>query len=299
MMRCSAGSFVAATLMLAAIVHVAGIAADTQGSLTVRVVTFNIRYGTARDGRNAWPFRRDLVIDVIRSGDYDFVGLQEALRFQLDEITAALPQYAEIGVGRDDGKSGGEHSSLLFLASRWAVDQAGTFWLSDTPEVPGSRTWGNTIPRVVTWARFINKRTGQPLFVFNTHFDHRSLPSRVRSARLLAERIAARQPADPVIVTGDFNAEPSEETIRYLVAPDTASRIRLVDAYRAAHPEPGPEEATFHGFRGITAGRRIDYVFVTREIAVEAARIIRTARNGRYPSDHYPVEAVLRLPRSR
>ncbi len=263
--------------------------------LTVRVLSFNIRYGTARDGEHAWPFRRSLVFDVIRSGQYDFVGLQEALRFQLDEINREVPGYSEIGVGRDDGKSAGEHSTILFRSQRWAVDQAGTFWLSDTPNVPGSRSWGNRIPRIVTWARFIEKTSGQALFVFNTHFDHQSLPSRVRSARLLAARIAARNPRDPVIVTGDFNAVPEEETIRYLVGSEGQTPVRLIDTYRAVHPNPTPDEATFHGFRGLTRGRRIDYVFVTEGIAVRSARIVRTSRDGRYPSDHYPVEAVLQV----
>ena len=264
-----------------------------EAELVVKVLSFNIRYGTAADGVNAWPHRRHLVFEVIRSGAYDFVGLQEALRFQLDEIAAAVPGYAEIGVGRTDGRSQGEHSSILFRTDRWTVDQAGTFWLSDTPSVPGSKSWGNHIPRVVTWARFIEKRSGRALFVFNTHFDHQSLPSRIRSAELLTRRIQQRHPADPVIVTGDFNAVETEQTIRRLL--QQRAGIRLRDTYRMLHPEPGAEEATFHAFRGVRSGRRIDYVFASEEFDVQRAAIVRTSEAGRYPSDHYPVEAILRL----
>ena len=135
-------------------------------------MTFNIRYGTANDGDNNWANRKEMACDVLRRHNPDIVGLQEALRSQIDDIRAALPQYAEIGCGRDDGKTKGEYSAILYRKDRLDVNDCGTFWLSDTPEVPGSTTWGNKITRICTWGRFIPKDPGRPFYMFNTHFDH-------------------------------------------------------------------------------------------------------------------------------
>lgn len=266
---------------------------DSRGSVEVRVLSFNIRYGTATDRPSYWPGRRDLVFQVIREGDYDFVGLQEALRFQLDEIEAAVPGYAEVGVGRDDGRTGGEYSAVLVRSDRWSVAKAGTFWLSDTPEVPGSRTWGNRIPRIVTWVRMVHKRSGKALFLFNTHFDHQSERARELSARLLAERILARTPAEPVIVTGDLNADEKSVPVRWLKGEEAGSKLRLLDTYRVKHPT-GPA-GTFHGFTGKDDGRKIDYVLCSPDFDVASAEIIRTHSGSQYPSDHYPVAATLRF----
>jgi len=148
------------------------------------VMTFNIRYGTADDGENSWDKRKDLVFDVLRRNDPDVVGLQEALRSQLDDIRAALPQYGEIGVGRDDGKTAGEYSAILYKKDRLTVAESGTFWLSDTPETCGSITWGNACTRVCTWGWFVQKQAGKPFYIFNTHMDHVSQYSRERSAIL-------------------------------------------------------------------------------------------------------------------
>ena len=153
-------------------------AATADSSLIV--MTFNIRYGTASDGENAWPKRKQLVIDRIRQSKADIVGLQEVLRFQIDELIAAMPEYSFVGVGRDDGKSGGEHAAILYrhatleLGPDGIVATHGDFWLSDTPETPGSKSWGNNITRVCTWARLREKSTGQSLFFVNTHLDHES-----------------------------------------------------------------------------------------------------------------------------
>jgi len=169
------------------------------------VMSFNIRYGTANDGENRWPLRRDLLFDVVRQVDADVVGLQEALHSQIVEITTAVPGYSVIGVGRDDGHTRGEYAAILFRHDRFHVAESGTFWFSDTPSIVASKSWGNTITRICTWARLID-RQGQPFWVFNVHLDHQSQPSRERSTALLAERIRARVPAtEPVVVTGDFN----------------------------------------------------------------------------------------------
>ena len=151
-------------------------------------MSFNIRYGTAKDGENHWTERREMLLDVIREQDADIVGLQEALASQIDEIVAAVPIYAVVGVGRDDAARAGEFSAILFRKDRLRVAEAGTFWFSDTPSVPGSKSWGNNITRISTWARFVD-RDGRGFYHFNLHLDHESQPSRERSTVLLKQRI--------------------------------------------------------------------------------------------------------------
>jgi endonuclease/exonuclease/phosphatase family metal-dependent hydrolase len=181
------------------------------------------------------------------------VGLQEAYRDQVDEIRKALPGYDEAGVGRDDGKAAGEHATILFRSDRFRLEAQGTFWFSDTPETPGSRSWGNTLPRICTWARLAEKSSGRTFTVFNLHLDHQSQPSRERSAALLLERLRGTRGAR--IVMGDFNAGESNPAVRALL---DSREPTLVDTFRA--PERlrrTPEEravSTFHGFKGDTLG---------------------------------------------
>ncbi|MBN2473295.1 MAG: endonuclease/exonuclease/phosphatase family protein [Pirellulales bacterium] len=268
-----------------------GAAAD----LSVKVLSFNIRYGTAADGANAWPHRQEMVFEVIRTQQPDFCGLQEALRFQIDAIRKAVPEYAEYGCGRDDGKTQGEYSAILYREDRWKPDRGETLWLSDTPEQPGSASWGNTIPRIVTWGRFVDKQTGRALCVFNTHFDHQSQPSRVKSAEFLAKLIARQGRDTPMILTGDFNAGERNPAIEHLKRPDENASARLVDTFRALHPE-AESVGTFNGFEGRTDGEKIDYIFADPSVRVTSAEILRTHRDSRYPSDHFPVNAEVVFP---
>lgn len=268
---------------------------ETAGDPRVEVMSFNIRYGTADDGPDAWPRRETLVYDLIRTQDADFIGLQEALRFQIDGIREAVPGYAEIGAGRRDGREAGEYSAILYKADRWHPAEHGTFWLSDTPAVPGSTSWGNAIPRIVTWGRFVATQTGRTLWVFNTHFDHESQPSRMRSATLLASRIASRGSDAPVVVTGDFNAGEDNPAIRYLTIGEGGAPVTLVDAFRVLHPDALPA-GTFNGFEGRRDGPKLDYVLVEPGIPVHRAGILRDDHGGRYPSDHFPVYAEISLP---
>jgi endonuclease/exonuclease/phosphatase family metal-dependent hydrolase len=252
------------------------------------VMTFNIRYGTAKDGENDWPSRRAMLFDVVREQDADVIGLQEALAYQIDEIVAAVPGYATVGVGRDDGGARGEFSALLFRRSRFRVAEAGTFWFSDTPAVPGSKSWGNTITRICTWARLID-RDGRGFYVFNVHLDHQSQPSREGSTRLLRERVEARAvPADPVLVTGDFNVGEKNTALAALIGP-------FVDTFRVVKPGE-TTVGTFTGFKfGATDGDKIDYILAQPQTEVLHAEIVRFSRNQRYPSDHFPVIARVRF----
>lgn len=255
------------------------------------VSTFNIRYGTAPDGEDRWERRRELLLDVLRAQDADVVGVQEALRFQLSEIVAALPEYRFVGVGREDGDALGEYAAILYRHAHFEIADQGTFWLSPTPEVPGSVGFGNRITRICTWARVVERRGRRAFYVFNVHLDHESQESRERAAELVAQRIAARTHADPVILLGDFNAGEENPARRVL-----SEKHGLRDAFRMIH-RAAEDVGTYHAFRGTRSGEMIDAILVSAEWDVAAARIDRTGRDGRYPSDHFPVTARLRSPR--
>ena len=201
------------TLLLLCFAGIAG--ADEP--LEIRAMTFNIRYDNPGDGDHAWPHRREMVIDLINDADMDVIGLQEALRHQLDAIRQGAPQFAEIGVGRDDGRSAGEHSSILYRHDRFAIAASGTFWLSDTPSVV-SKHWGHHHYRVCTWAHLRDVATDRALYVFNTHFDHQSQRARANGAALIRQRIRDRATDDPVVLTGDMNAGEDNPAIAELKA---------------------------------------------------------------------------------
>jgi len=210
------------------------------GGGDMAIMSFNIRYGTAKDGSNAWTMRRALVWNLIRNHNPDIIGTQEGLRFQLDEIRKRVPGYAEIGVARSDGATKGEYAAILFRTARFRADEAGTFWLSETPEKPGSKSWGNTISRICTWAHFIDKQTHRSFYVYNTHLDHQSQPSRERGIELIAARIAARTHAeDPVIITGDFNAGEDNPVIRF-VKGEIPRAVRAPGRTPGSRPGSGP-----------------------------------------------------------
>ena len=251
-------------------------------------MSYNVRYATAPDGENVWPLRRDMLLGQVRREAPDVIGVQEALYAQLMEMVAGLQAYNRIGVGRDNGLLSGEFAAILYRRDRFDVVESGTFWFSDTPEVPGSRSWGNNITRICTWALLREMATGRRFYLYNVHLDHESQPSRERSAALLLERIAVRSfPALPVIVTGDFNAGEDNPAVRAMLA-------TLRDTYRVTHPAD-TVVGTFNAFRGDSAGPKIDYVFTDRFATLDA-RILRDHSGGRYPSDHFPVIATLAFP---
>jgi endonuclease/exonuclease/phosphatase family metal-dependent hydrolase len=258
----------------------------------LRAMTFNIRYGTAPDGDNAWPKRRDLVIGVLRREAPHVIGVQEALRFQLDELGEALPDYDEVGVGRDDGLEAGEYSAILYDRRRLDVLDQGTFWFADPPAAPGTPTWGSNFARICTWIRARDTSSGRQFYVYNLHWDHQSQESREKSADMLLERISQRAAADePVIVMGDFNSDEQNPAYQRLLA---SKSHRLTDTFRRVHPDEAAV-LTFHGFQGGSDGRKIDAVLVSPEWQVSAAEIVRTRRDHVFPSDHYPVTATIDL----
>lgn len=252
----------------------------------VRLMTFNLRYDNRGDGANRWELRRDAVGAFLSERQPDIVGVQEALRGQLDDLRARLPGYEEVGVGRDDGKTRGEYSALLVRTSRFAVVESGTFWLSDTPETPGSRSWGNDIPRICTRVSLRDEAGGR-LTVFNAHFDHVSQPSREKSAALIRDRAAAVE--GPCVLMGDWNATSVNPAVKVLLMAGWR------DAFVLAAPAGDPG-GTFHAFHGGGDGPRIDHLLVRDPVKVRSYRIHREPVSGRVLSDHHPVAMEIEWP---
>lgn len=262
--------------------------------LTVRALSFNVRYINTQDlGGKMWTARRDAVAELIKKDASDFVGTQEAFRPMLDDIRAQVPNYGEIGVGREDGKQKGEYSAILYREATWTMETSGTFWLSDTPEVIASSTWGNKVTRICTWGRFKHKSSGRELFVFNAHFDHESQPSREKAAVLILQRIRDRGSNAPFVFMGDLNATPENPAIAVLQKGPPA----LKDAWLSLHKDKtAAQSGTFHAFSGRQDGAHIDYIFAPAEITPVEAAILHDAKDGNFPSDHFPVRATLRIP---
>jgi endonuclease/exonuclease/phosphatase family metal-dependent hydrolase len=277
-----------------------GPARATEGAPPLSILTFNIRYNNPADGEDAWPHRKAMAAAVIRDHAADSVGLQEALKGQIAELLAALPGYAIVGVGRDDGKEKGEYSAIMYRTDRLKVLESGTFWLSETPEVPGSKSWATACTRVCTWARFEDRAAaGRTFYHFNTHMDHQSQEARVNGARLIVERIAARPHPDAVIVTGDFNAGEENPAVRTFTAPRADAPGGFIDTFRATHPAER-NIGTFHAFEGTPGAKgstrdKIDFVLVSPGWSTRSAEIVTASVKGRYPSDHFPVAATIAL----
>lgn len=268
--------------------------AHAQDAAPVRVMTYNIRYNNTGDGEHAWPNRKDRVASTVRFYGADLVGMQEALRGQIDDLAAALPGYAWTGVGRDDGRDAGEFSPIFYRADRFELLESDTFWLSETPEVVGSKSWDAAITRVVTWGHFEEKATGKRFYHFNTHFDHRGEQARTESARLLRARVADISGAAPLVVTGDLNFEPSAEGYGILTAPSDGALTDTIE--ETAEPHHGPV-ATCCGF-SVEDGptRRIDYVFIKNGIEVLHHGTLSDSQDKHYASDHLAVLTHLLLP---
>ena len=253
-------------------------------TLSLKVMSFNIRYGTADDGENSWPLRNDAVIEFLGTSGYDIIGLQEVLFEQLQEIHRALPHFHWVGVGRDDGETQGEYSAILFDSRRLTVNSSDTFWFSKTPAVVASTSWGNELTRVCTHGTF--EVGGHAFDFYNLHIDHESAISRLKSIELLLQRIHAKGSSNPVIVTGDFNEGEDGPAVELM------ERAGFDETYRAMNPE-GPEQATYHGWKGTIHGEKIDFIFVKGVREVLDAAIVRENPFRKYLSDHYPVVATL------
>ena len=258
----------------------------------LQVMTFNIRLNTTSDSLNAWPYRKDNLASQVLFHDIHLLGVQEALHNQMVDLKERLPRYRYIGVGRDDGKEKGEYSAIFYDTARLQVLQSNTFWLSLTPEVPGSKSWDAAITRIVSWARFRDKKTGKIFYAFNTHFDHIGKEARRESAKLLLQRVADIAGKTPAIITGDFNATPDDEPIR--VVTDKNNPLHLVNAKEVSvTPHYGPT-GTFTGFAPKERDDKpIDYIFLKGPWKVKKHATLSQTWGGRFASDHFAVMAVV------
>jgi endonuclease/exonuclease/phosphatase family metal-dependent hydrolase len=299
--RLTAGLLVFAALALAVTASQAAqpAAAPAKGDATLRVMSFNIRYGTAKDGPDHWDRRRELLVDTVRKFDPDLLGTQETLLDQAEYLAEKLPQHAWLGVGRDDGKRKGESVAIYWKKDRFEKQGGGHFWLSENPDIPGSKSWDTSLTRMATWVKLRDKKADGPASQFvwvNTHFDHMGKQARLESAKVIRGWLRKNAADLPVIVTGDFNTDAGSAPYQVLV-PGEGDGPQLTDTYRKLHPQPGEEEATFHAFKGDRKGTRIDWILYSKPFDVVEAAIDHANDNGRYPSDHFPVEAVLRVER--
>lgn len=263
----------------------------------VRVMTFNIRVGTAWwDGWNCWNRRKPIVCRTLIDNAADVISLQEALDFQVEQIEQALPQYAGYAAGRSNGKQRGETCAIFYRKERFKLVDSGTFWFSKTPDKPGSKHWGNLFPRICSWVHLVDKADRIGFYVYNVHLDNWSQNSRKKSVRLLASRIAARKTKDPFIVTGDFNMELDNPAMMYLQKIGYQTPYpRMVDAWLSVHPDK-TNLGTYHKFSGKRACSKIDHIAISENAKALNVNIDRHELAGRYPSDHFPVIATIRVP---
>lgn len=272
-----------ASLLLAAALSLGAKAPAEPLALTV--MSFNVRYGTAPDGDNAWPKRRDILVETIKQQKPDVLGVQECLKPQAEYIEQELRGYRYLGVGREpDG--GGEMSAIFYNERHLFPIATGSFWLSESPTVPGSKSWDSSLPRMVTWAAFFHPGSGKTINVANTHFDHIGRKAREESAKILAE-FAAKNPDGPVIITGDFNSY-AESSEPYKVLTNSG----LQDAWLATPERTGPT-TTWSAFAAPDpeSKQRIDWVLFQGALKCTHAETVTFNVDGRYPSDHYPVVA--------
>lgn len=250
-----------------------------------QVMSFNIRYGTADDGEDRWEVRRSRTIEALKKRRPGFIGFQEALHFQIEELKRGLGGYRSVGKGRDDGDEEGEYSAILYDEGRFQVLGSETFWLSETPTVPGSTSWGNHITRICTWAFFKDTKTGKHFYLFNTHLDHESQPSREKGVALILQKIKTRANPFPVLLTGDFNAGEDNQAVK-------VAKAAFQDTFRIVHPD-AKDVGTFTAFGEKPGADKIDYVFADSGFKVLDAEIVKDKVGGRWISDHLPVVATV------
>lgn len=260
---------------------------------SLSVMTFNIRMATTSDGINQWENRKDRAAQTVDFYEADACGMQEVLYSQLVDLEKRLPAYGWVGIGRDDGKKAGEFSPIFYLKDRLKLIETKTFWLNEHPETVGLG-WDAKINRVVTWAKFEDKATSKQFIMFNTHFDHQGVVARRESAKLLLAKVKEISGNLPYVVTGDFNAMPSQEPIQILT--DTSKDYYFTNAKQLSKtPHFGPE-GTFTAF---TVSERdnepIDHIFVPQTAEVLKHATLSGTWSGLFASDHHAVMAVLKF----
>jgi endonuclease/exonuclease/phosphatase family metal-dependent hydrolase len=269
---------------LATIAFLLGCSLNLAAQNNLKVMTYNIRYNNTKDGENAWPKRKEKVAELINGQQADVIGLQEALADQVKYLDVELSDYGRVGVGRDDGRNKGEFSPIYFLKEKYQLRDNGTFWLSETPEKPGSKSWDAAITRICTYVELIDVNTGIAIWFFNTHFDHKGHLARAESAKLLMRKARELASESAIVLLGDFNFKPNSEPYRIIVE-------GFLDSFLCRKDGP---ETTGVGFAvNGKEGNRIDHIFHSELIECSEYRILDDSDGQHYPSDHLPVVAKL------
>lgn len=258
--------------------------AQSKGS-PINIITYNIRYNNPDDGVNAWPNRAQNVKALVKFHDADLLCVQEALPEQFDALLKNS-NFDVVGVGREDGKRKGEFAAIYFNKDRFTKKDGGTFWLSETPDVP-SKGWDAALNRVCSWVRLYDQLNKKEFLVFNTHYDHKGVKARIESAKLIKQKIQQIAPALPVVFTGDLNVTPETEAISTI-------KSFLTDAKEISQETPYGPNGTFNDFDfNSDLPNRIDYIFVNKGFKVQKFAVLTDSKDKRYFSDHLPVFARL------
>lgn len=262
----------------------------------IGVLSFNLRFDNPTDGPNRWKHRRRAVTRTI-DGCADIAGLQEARRCPLGYLVRHLRRFKWIGVGRNDGRRKGEYAPIFYRSDRFERRDRGTFWMSTTPDEPGSSSWGSSRPRIATWVVLHERATGREVLVVNVHLDHRSTEARAEGAKVIRKRLPLLADGRPIVLTGDFNDGPDGDAYATLTDPAPADGGPvLVDARRVSRSGHQGPDSTWTGFKAVKEGRVIDFVLVSDDITVLRHRSMEDRHDGRFLSDHLPVHATIALP---
>ncbi len=254
---------------------------------TFTVATYNLRYDNRGDSGNLWVNRAPVQANLIRFHDFDVVGIQEGLINQLEDLSKALPQYTRYGIGRDDGKASGEHSAIYFKKDKFKLLNSGDFWLSQTPDKPGKGWDATCCNRICSWVQLQDIASKKKFYFFNVHFDHQGVIARIESAKLMIEKIKEIAGNNPVVFTGDLNGGRNSDCYKYI-----ANAGIIIDSHELA-AFPYENNASFNSFRTPRGMEVIDHIFVTKQFKVKKWGILTDTYFGKYPSDHFPVMAVV------
>ncbi|MGC4231787.1 MAG: endonuclease/exonuclease/phosphatase family protein [Niabella sp.] len=257
---------------------------------TYTIASYNLRYGSANDQGNLWKDRKGAMFSLVRYHDFDIFGTQEGLPEQLNELATTLPQYSRYGKGRDDGSDKGEHSAIFYKKDKFRLLASGDFWLSETPDKPGLGWDATCCNRICSWVYLQDKKSKRKFYFFNVHLDHQGKVARLESSKLILKKIQEIAKGTPVVLTGDFNAERSAEPYKII-----AGSAIVRDSYKDVQ-YPYENNGSFNAFKNdFTSTGVIDHIFISQQFKAVKWGILTDTYFGKFPSDHFPVEAVVIL----
>ncbi|EOR95925.1 endonuclease/exonuclease/phosphatase family protein [Arcticibacter svalbardensis MN12-7] len=256
---------------------------------SITVGTFNIRYDNQGDTGNLWVNRAPVVANLIRFHGFDVLGIQEGLKNQIDDISAALPEFARYGIGREDGKDAGEHSAIYYRKDKFNLLNKGDFWLSETPDVPGLGWDATCCNRICSWVYLQDIKSKKTFYMFNVHFDHQGVIARMESAKLILKKIKEIAKNEPVLFTGDLNGDRSSKWYQILANSGILQDVHTKVKY------PYENNTSLSSFKTPRGMGVIDHIFMTKQFTAIKWGILTDTYFGKFPSDHFPVLAVVEL----